>query len=141
MNQKIHLAGNYRLAEINAAGTITPGMALERTSAGTVQAHSTAGGFGERMFAQEDALQGRTVADNYVATDPVRIAFEVSGSRGLALLKAGTNYAIGTKLISNGDGTLKATTGSPLQIFATVDTAIDLSASGAVATLSPVTYQ
>lgn len=154
MNQKIHLAGSVRAVEGTAAGTILPGHLIEQAATG-FQVHSTAGGFAERIFAQEDALQGGTVQGVYrngayvgytvsgidaVGPDPVQAYAELPGNLTLAFLKAGSNYTVGLKLISNGDGTLKPTTGTPSQIIAIVPLgfALDLTASGAVATLSPV---
>lgn len=144
MNSKIHLIGPFRKVEhpAHAANTIYPGMLLELLSTNDVQPHSVAGGFAERMFAQEDALQGNTATTVYAnAADPVQIAYETPGSLGLGLLKAGYAYTVGMKLISAGDGTLKPTTGSPSQIMATVIDALDLSASGTSNTLSQIRYK
>lgn len=155
MNNKIHQAGQFRAIEAPAAGTIFPGHLCEQAAGGGLQVHSTAGGFAEKIVAQEDALQGGTTQGvfyngsyvgytvagiNGAGPDPVNAYVEQSGSLSLMILKAGTNYTVGTKLISNGDGTLKATTGSPTQIIAVIPqgAALDLSASGAVATLNQV---
>ena len=143
MNNKIFLTGQFRLIELPlGATTINPGHLIEEYAngtVGTVRPHSTAGGFAERLFAQEDALQGLETDTNYTtAGQMVSIVAVVPGGRVLALLKAGTHYTCGMKLISNGDGRLEQTTGSPSQIIAVVDVDIDLSAGGAVDTLSPV---
>lgn len=155
MNQKIHQMGDSRHVEHPAAGTLFPGMLAEITSTGGVQAHSTAGGVGESMFVQEDALQGGTVAGfgsqstgSYtgytvagrggVGPDLVMLEIESPGSLSLALLKAGFNYPIGTKLISAGDGTLKPTTGTPAKVYGVVVTALDISASPSVNTVGQI---
>lgn len=155
MNNKVHLRGPFQRLEIPAAGTILPGMLIEQASTG-VQAHSTAGGFAELLVADEDALQGGTILgfpNNFglnsstsytgytvaglggVGPDMVQICAEQSGNLLNMLFKAGSNYTIGTKLISAGDGTLKPTTGTPSQIIAVVTAALNLSASGAVNTI------
>lgn len=138
MNQKILQRGPFVQLELPAAAGITPGMLIEEITAGTVQAHATSAGYAEKMFAQEDALQGRTVADAYVATDPVSIAVCAPGSRVLALMKAGHAYTKGQHLMSNGDGTLIGGSGSQKTDVAVVVDAIDLSASGAINTLTSV---
>lgn len=159
MANKIFLAGHYRAVEAPAAGTIFPGMLIEQAATG-VQAHSTAGGVAEKMFALEDALQGGTVQGywglNQVGTstatgytvagllgqgpDQVQIAICQSGAIVNAILLAGFNYTVGTKLISDGAGHLKPTTGTPAQTIGVIvqNNAIDLSASSAVNTLNPV---
>jgi hypothetical protein len=140
MNNKIHQRGRFEAIELPAASAISPGMLVEETSAGKLQPHSTAGGFGEVIVAQEDALQGRIVTDAYAADEPVNAYIYQRGCIGMAVLLAGSNYTVGTKLISDGAGRLKPTTGSPTKHFATVITALDLSASGAASTLGQVRY-
>lgn len=140
MNNKIYQRGGFQAIELPAAGALSPGMLLQENSSGNLEAHSTAGGFGEGIVAQEDALQGKTVSDNYAATDPVNAYIYYPGVITMALLLAGSNYTVGTKLISDGAGRLKPTTGSPTKHFATVITALDLSASGAVNTLGQVRW-
>lgn len=161
MNNKVHLRGNYIAAELPAAATIFPGMLIEAVPTG-VQPHSTAGGFAEKMVALEDALQGGTIQGywglyqlgtstptgytvagvNGQGPDQVQIAIEYSGCMAMMLLLAGYNYPVGTKLISDGAGRLKPTTGSPSAIIATIpyNYGINLSASGAVNTLNPVRF-
>lgn len=133
--QKIHLAGTFRQIELPAAAAILPGNLIETTSANALQKHATAGGFAEVIFAQEDALQGKTVDDAYAADDPVTAYILPPGSLTLARLLAGHNYTPATKLISDGAGRLKPTTGSPTKIIGSPIRAVDLSASGAVDTL------
>ncbi len=157
VNNKIHLAGNYRKIELPAADAtaIKPGMLLERTAT-AVQEQQTQVSFAEKMFALEDALQGRLVSDVYLTAalvqaatgdtsakaDPVQIGIMESGCLIMAWVKAGTNYTIGTKLFSSGTagtkGGLQATTGSPVQCIAVCEQNLDLSASGTLAQLCMV---
>jgi hypothetical protein len=154
INNKIHQRGMFVKVEIPAAGNIYPGMLVQQNATGVV-AHSTAGGFAEKMFAQEDALQGATTQgfpDRQTGTyspysvagqgglgpDPVPIAIESPGSLTLALLKAGTHYTIGMKVISDGAGRMEASTGSPVADIGVITVDIDLSGSGAVDTLSQI---
>lgn len=108
MNNSIILK-NYgnNFEEKVAAGTIYPGMLIERTSADKVQAHSTEGGNMSAMFAIEDALQGNDIDDAYSADDQVRIWHAQPGDQVLACLADGENISIGDYLQSKGDGTLE----------------------------------
>jgi len=102
---------NEIINEKIAAGTITPGMLIEVTSADTYQAHGTATGPGRAIFALEDAPQsGGEISENYAATDRVRGQTFRSGDQVYALLSASETVAIGGALESNGDGTLQAYT-------------------------------
>jgi len=103
----IHSKGDYRTEEVAAAGTITPGMLCEMTSAATVQAHSTEGGRAERLVAMEDALQGRAVSTNYSASEIVTLGLPVPGTEMAMLIASGESANIGDELVSAGDGTLK----------------------------------
>lgn len=95
-----------------AAGTITPGMLLEYTSAATVQAHSDADGpVTPIAFALEDELQGNGITDNYSAGDVVQCWVCQRGEQVYALLADGENASIGERLVSNGDGYLKCASG------------------------------
>ena len=89
------------------AVAITPGFLVERTSAGTVQAHSNAGQNAVRMFAIEDANQGKEISDNYAVSAKIQVGIFNAGDEVVALLADGENAAIGSFLESNGDGYLK----------------------------------
>lgn len=103
-----HSDVNYELV---AGGTITPGMLIEQYSATQVRAHSTAAGNAEKMFAVEDELQGKTIDDNYSATNVVFCWLPMRGDIVNAILAHGQNIAtVGTFLVSNGNGHLKAKT-------------------------------
>lgn len=119
------------IEEIDAGGTITPGMLVNEGSAGTVAAHGTAAGNVIPRFALEDGLQGKEITDNYVSGDKVQVWTPYRGDQVYALLADGQNVAIGAMLESAGDGTLRAWTSStnPRSIVAEAVEALDLSAS------------
>lgn len=95
-----------------AAGTITPGMLVERTSADKVQAHSKAGGPVNALFALEDENQGNGIDDNYSANAVVKLWRPVPGEQVNALVDDDTQdaIAIGDFLESAGDGRLRKIT-------------------------------
>jgi hypothetical protein len=123
------------------AVAITPGYLLELTSAGLVQAHSSAGGnVAPPMFALEDELQGNGITDNITASAKVQVWIPYRGDMVYALLKDGENVAIGDLLESAGNGQLQkyvadaetsagTTTIYGNQIVAVALEAVDLSAS------------
>jgi hypothetical protein len=136
---RIHIKGPYEAEELVAAGTVKPGHLCLLDSNGKTSVHATAGGFAERLVAFEDALQGKALADSYVATDIVSLAKMAPGSECYMFLKAGANVAIGAKLVSAGDGTLiedtEVASGVTVkQIIGIALEAKDLSGSGAVDT-------
>ena len=91
-----------------AAGTITPGMLVEVTTADKLQAQSTTSVAVLKAFALEDDMNGKEISDNYVADDYVQSAILCSGAEVLAFLAAGgTAVAIGNMLEAAGDGSLK----------------------------------
>ena len=95
-----------------AAGTIIPGMLVERTSADKVQAHSRAGGPVNALFALEDENQGNDIDDNYAATSLVKLWRPVPGEQVYAIADddTGDAIAIGDYLESAGDGRLRKAT-------------------------------
>jgi len=140
---RIQLSGGFRTEEATASGAVTPGMLLEEDSSAEVKAHATEGGYCERLFAIEDALQGNTVDDVYA--DDALVQFHVvdPGAEVDALIKAGESIVVGERLISAGDGTLIAegsvSSGTTIQqIIANAREAIDLSASGTSDTCAKV---
>jgi len=88
------------------AVAITPGMLLELTSAGLVQAHSGAAADVLPMFALEDELQGRGIATNYGVSTKVQVWIPRRGDIVYALLADGQTTGIGSFLESNGAGAL-----------------------------------
>jgi len=99
---------NDVIEEFVAAAAITPGMLVETTSAGKVQAHSTPSGNQMAMFALEDELQGLPITTAYDAADQVQVWVAGRGDMVNAILVTGQNVTAGTYLVSNGDGKLKA---------------------------------
>jgi len=70
-----------------AASAIIPGMLIERVAAGTVQAHSSAGGNAHACIALEDSLQGNGIDDVYTVGDPVQCWYPQRGDEGYIILK------------------------------------------------------
>lgn len=96
------------IEEAVANATITPGMLIERMSTDKVRAHATAtGDVTPIMFALEDELQGNGIETNYVALDQVQCWIPYRGDWVYAILEDGENVAIGDKLASAGNGSLK----------------------------------
>jgi len=125
------------IEEFVAAGTITPGMLVELDTTGKVKAHSDEDGNVLPMFALEDELQGKTIDDNYVATDPVQVWIPYRGDQVNAILAAGENVSIGTFLTSDGTGKLHAapaltsTGDAPLQIVGVATEAVNAASADA----------
>lgn len=98
--------------ETATAVAITPGMLLELTSEGLVQAHSTDGGTVLPMFALEDELQGKEVDDAYAASDKIQVWVAVRGEIVWALLADNEVVTTGDFLLSAGNGKLKVSANS-----------------------------
>jgi len=125
----ILLKGNphQKLAKATAVA-ITPGYLCQYDStAGQIEAHSTSGGNAARLFAIEDALQGKEIGDNYAVSSQVQFICARLGDEIYAMLQDGQNITRGQYLESNGDGTLKAY-GSGFPVAVALE-AVDLSAS------------
>jgi hypothetical protein len=97
---------NERIAD----GAITPGHLVEIQSTGKIKVHDTAGGFCQKAFAVEDDLQGNPISTAYTSGARVQYNVMLPGDQVNALIKDGENIAIGDKLVSAGDGTLKEAT-------------------------------
>jgi hypothetical protein len=94
--------------EYPASAALKPGHLIELLSTGKVQKHATQGGVAERMFATEDALQGKTTVDAYAADDIVMCDIAPAGAVRLArVAAAAAAIGVSDKLVSAGDGTLK----------------------------------
>jgi hypothetical protein len=93
--------------EYDAVSAITPGMLIEYTSAGKVQAHSNAGQNAFPMFAIEDALQGKDIDEAYAANDKVRCWHAQPGDEVYAILNDGETIVKGDFLESAGNGNLQ----------------------------------
>lgn len=102
--------------EFNTASVVGVGMLVERSGAGDVQPHSTAGGTMDQVFvAKDDRSMGMELGDEYPASTRAKV-LDCNSGVGLHLqLAAGTdlttaanaNVAVGDRLVSNGDGTLR----------------------------------
>ena len=135
VNNQVHLIGDFRREEAYAAATIKPGMLVEETSAGTFQAHSVSGGYAVLLVAEIDALQGGVLGDSYTVGKLVSANVELPGNEVQMFLKKNENVAIGAKLMSGGDGTLVAVSGTEKQAIAVAREAKDLTDSLDVDTL------
>lgn len=93
--------------EYIAQATITPGELLTFHTDGRVKPHNVPGGPVLKMFAVEDQLQGKGITDNYSAGDPVNVWLPGPGDEVYARLANGETAAIGSFLISDGNGELK----------------------------------
>lgn len=144
MATRIHVKGDYIQDELAANTTgVYPGMLIAVNSSGKAIVHATEGGYAEKMFACEDALQGETVDDAYSSGAIVTAILPVPGAEVNALLKAGYAYSVGEAVISAGDGTLKPynepTSGVTVQeIIGYCMDAIDLTGTDDVNTLSRI---
>lgn len=96
---------------VATAAAITPGMLLERTTT-AVKAHATGGGPAEKLFALEDGMQGKGIADNYAVSSRIFCWNPTPGDRVNAIFDAtsGGAAAIGNFLESAGDGSLRVYT-------------------------------
>lgn len=131
------IASDSRHEEYIAAVPVLPGELLIRNAANNVSPHSVEGGIAERMYALEDALQGRTIDDAYAAGELVAVGVCNPGDKILARLDAGANVVIGDHLESAGNGKLTKATGSNT-VLAIAEQAIDNTGSEAVVVYIPV---
>jgi hypothetical protein len=123
--------------EYEAAGTITPGMLLEYTSAGKVQAHSSVGANVIPMLALEDELQGNGIDDDYSSGGQVQCWIPQRGAQALLIVANGQDITVGDLLESDGNGKVQvhaadsAGTLYPKQIVGEALEAVDMSGSSA----------
>lgn len=98
--------------EAVAVAACSPGHLLLMDSAGKVKKHNVYGGRAERIWAYEDANQGRLITDAYSINDVVFFGRCLPGDRIAARIPANAAaIAIGDTLVSNGDGTIVKNTG------------------------------
>lgn len=109
---RILLKGTNVFEEGRAAAIITPGAMVALNSSGDLIPHNVAGGAAEKQFAVEDALQGRTISNDYAIGELVFTTIAKPGDVVFAWLAAGKTVVPGTALTSNGDGTLKPAAGT-----------------------------
>ena len=90
------------------AAAFYPGHLLEITTADKFQKHSGAAGVvAPKIFAVEDENQGKTINDVFATTGRAVGWIPQPGDEVYAVLADGEDIAIGDKLVSNADGTLK----------------------------------
>lgn len=114
----------YEERDAGEAG-IYPGMLCKVASDGDVELHDDEGGEAECLVAIEDALQGNTVDDVYVADYPVRLVRFRPGEEFHGLVAAHQTISIGEGLISDANGMFKSATDSGLSIDAVVAYAME----------------
>lgn len=130
--KRIHLLGNaVRFEEGEAAAVIKPGMLLAQNSDAKLIPHGVAGGPAEMQFALEDALQGKTIDNNYASGDKVFTVVCGKGDVVYAWLSGGESADPSEYLTSNGDGTLKVATSTDARVAVPLET-VDASDSNDV---------
>jgi hypothetical protein len=103
----IILKGEGVRREALCSAIVKPGYLVEIESTGKVKPHATAAGVAAAMFAVEDDLQGNGIDTDYASGKLVQYNVMRPGDEVWALIKDGEAIAIGDKLVSGGDGTLK----------------------------------
>lgn len=107
-----------------------PGHLLEITTADKFQKHSGAAGVvAPKIFAIEDENQGKTIDDAFAVTGKAVGWIPQPGDEVYAVLADGETATIGSKLVSNADGTLKIGTAN---VVGMALEALDLSTSSGV---------
>lgn len=139
--KRIHSKGGFAQEEYKAAEAgIYPGMQVKLNSDNEVVKHSTSGGAvgDEKMFAMEDALQGKTVADVYADEALVTVIIPYKGSEINMLLEDGESIVPGDKIMAGGTGQVKKNAAGT-DILGTATGTLDLSGSSNTADgLTPV---
>jgi len=108
--RRVHSKGDYRTEEyIAAEAGIYPGMLLKIGASG-VTAHDDEGGRGAAIFAVESALNGVNVDTVYASGARVFAILPTKGAEVYAMIEDAQNVAIGSELISAGNGKLKLRT-------------------------------
>src|ERR1017187_302915 len=99
------------VGDLAAGVAICPGMIIESyVPSGTinrVRPHATGSVATAPNFAVEQSMVNKGVNDGYAINDLVQSKIGQRGSTFWAIITSGQNIAAGTKLESNGDGTLK----------------------------------
>lgn len=104
----IDLGGMCIRREGVAAAAITPGHLVGVDANGEIsKSHVLDGQEGAPAFALEYDLTGMGIDDDYADGDQVLYGIFPNGSKLYALIADGEDIAVGDKLASNGDGTLK----------------------------------
>lgn len=146
MANRIHSKGPFRHEETKAAEAgIYPGMLLRLDANGEVEIHDVEGGElgDETLVAEEDALQGNTVDTVYADDAIVSYMIPNKGSVVNLLVEDGQDLSIGEKVMSAGNGCVKAIdtleSGETLaHVIGIAEEAIDLTGSPVLNTISPI---
>lgn len=101
---RIHLKGMGRREEALAAGVVRPGQLLSLNVDGDVVPHGIVLGQAERLFAEEDALQGRAISTDYSSGERVTMVLAAPGDEIYAWLAVGETVSKGDFLASDGFG-------------------------------------
>jgi hypothetical protein len=120
--------------EAITSAAVTPGHLVVLESTGKIKAHATSDGWAEKAFAVENDLQGENISTAYSSGDLAQYEIMTAGCVVNALIKNGEAIAIGDKLISAGDGTLKEAS-SEIDFDSIIGVAVeacDMSGSSAV---------
>ena len=105
---RIHAKGPFQYEEYNTdEADIMPGHLVKLNTSNRIIKHDVPEGRNERMFAQEDALQGKTIDDVYALGALAGVILPNIGSQVIAWLSDNQVVEIGDHLVSNGDGTLR----------------------------------
>jgi len=127
IKQKVH-EGYLQEEGTLTAVAVWPGQLLERTSAGTFQKHSTAGGPAEMLICVEDEIQGKEVTDGYTASS--RVTFIAAQKGDVFNVRASNADSSGLGTIGIGDF-LESDGAGGFRIWSYTNTASD--SSGIVA--------
>ena len=107
--RRIHSKGPYTHEEYVAGEAgIYPGHLVKLVSSGGIEIHDDENGRAEAMWAEEDALQGNTVETVYTVDNLASVILPGLGCEVRALIQDEQDISIGDRLVSAGDGTLKA---------------------------------
>lgn len=113
----ILLKGDGVYKEAAAGGAITPGHLITYETDGEVAVHAGAALNAFPMFALENDVVGKGIADAYATGDRCYFVVPQRGAEVAALVKHGEPaIVIGDLLESNGDGTLTKTTAPTVAI-------------------------
>ena len=147
-NNKIIQRSDYGTRQKVIVGDVfSPGHLVEAAADGDYQKHSTEGGNGRTVVATEDVYQGEGLSIEgttspflFTVDEEAQTINALPGDVIKMFLQAGQNVNPDDALISGGDGTLidvatvSTTTVVIDKVYGYPQTAVDLSASGAVDT-------
>lgn len=131
-NNTIALKFKGHKSEATVVGIFSPGHMIMKDSAGKLKKHNVLGGAGEKMFALEDSLQGRTINIAYAVDELAFTGTCVPGDVVNGRIPVGAvAIVIGDLLMSDGAGGLIKATGVTDSLYA--NTAASAAISNTVA--------